>query len=130
MGRKKSKRISISKEADIGMGSLGDLLLQQGFKSSGENEDSGSAKEVEKESADLSSCLKIVVRKEKKGRGGKVVTAVDGINFSPEKLERLIKRMRKSLGCGGGVEGTRIVLQGDIGERVITWLKQNGARLE
>ncbi|MCP4680317.1 MAG: translation initiation factor [Deltaproteobacteria bacterium] len=130
MPKKKNKRISTSEPTGGGMGSLGDLLAQQGFESSGENEDIEPISEPVKESYELSSCKKIVVRKEKKGRSGKVVTTVDGIDFSPEKLEQLVKKMRKNLGCGGRVEGTRIVLQGDIGARVSCWLKENGADSE
>lgn len=69
---------------------------------------------------------KVVVRRERKGRGGKTVTVVSGL--AADALEKTAKRMRKSLGCGSSVEGETIVLQGDQTDRAAAWLEGEGIK--
>jgi predicted translation initiation factor SUI1 len=71
---------------------------------------------------------KLVLRREKKGRGGKTVTVVSGFNMQSARLEDLSRTMRKALGCGSTVEEGTIVLQGDITDRTRTWLEKQGAK--
>ena len=68
---------------------------------------------------------KIVLRREKKGRGGKTVTRVTGLPSS--RLDELCKKMKKGLGCGAKVEGEDLVLLGELTERGADWLKGAGA---
>lgn len=68
---------------------------------------------------------KIVLQREKKGRGGKTVTRVSGL--PPSRLEELCKTMKKGLGCGAKVEGEDLVLLGQLTERAAEWLKDAGA---
>lgn len=70
---------------------------------------------------------KIVVRREKKGRGGKTATAIEGLRGEAAQLDVLARRLRKDLGCGASVEGSRIVIQGAQTERVRAWLQRDGA---
>lgn len=77
---------------------------------------------------DLSRGGKVVVRRERKGHGGKTVTVVDGLALPPADLESLARRMRKALGCGSWVEDGRVLLQGDRAPAAETWLRANGAR--
>lgn len=70
---------------------------------------------------------KIVVRREKKGRGGKTVTRVEGLP-SDIDLSEWARRMAKALGCGASVEEGDILLQGHQSERAADWLRQEGAR--
>jgi len=101
---------------------LGELLRTKGFAAS-----EPPANKPDPEAIDLAKTGKIVVRRERKGRGGKTVTIVSGIERSPAELERIAKAMRKALGCGSVVEGAAIVLQGDIVPRVQAWLQSHGA---
>jgi translation initiation factor 1 len=73
-----------------------------------------SSKEEEKVPA------KVVVklRLEKKGRGGKTVTVLDGLPRNEDFLEGLAKDLKKSLGTGGSVVGATIELQGEWRERL------------
>lgn len=71
---------------------------------------------------------KIVVRREKKGRGGKVATVVEGIVASTSELQDMVAALRKKLGCGGHVEGQTLVLTGAQGPKVEQWLRQQGAK--
>jgi translation initiation factor 1 len=75
----------------------------------------------------LKLCRSIVVRHERKGHGGKTVTTVSGIDASPDSLSALAQVMRKALGCGARAEEGMIVLQGDLVERVRSWLETEGA---
>lgn len=71
---------------------------------------------------------KILITRERKGRGGKTVTLVRGIGLEGEALETLGRDMRQGLGTGGGLEGDAIVLHGDQSSRVQLWLAERGAR--
>ncbi len=67
-----------------------------------------------------------VVRLERKGRNGKEVTVVEQLKLRTRDLEDTLKAMKKSLGCGGTLEGETLVLQGDQGDRVVDWLTALG----
>lgn len=68
---------------------------------------------------------KLVLRREKKGRGGKTVTRLSGV--APDALDELAKQMKKGLGCGALVEGDDIVLLGSLVDRAAEWLEKQGA---
>jgi translation initiation factor 1 len=69
-----------------------------------------------------------VVRMERKGRGGKEVTAIEQLGLSPRELERWLKDLKSALGCGGAVEGDALVLQGDQRKRLPELLAARGVR--
>lgn len=71
---------------------------------------------------------KLVVRKERAGRGGKTVTVVEGIALRGEALEELARRMKKALGCGAAIEDGALVLQGELEERARDQLLKLGAK--
>lgn len=68
---------------------------------------------------------KLVLRREKKGRGGKTVTRVSGV--AHDALEDVAKQMKKGLGCGALVEDEDIVLLGSLVDRAADWLEKEGA---
>lgn len=76
---------------------------------------------------DFGGATKLVVRRERKGRGGKTATIVEGIRVSPSALERIARELRRALGCGASVEEGRLVVQGDLVGRVERWLVEHGA---
>lgn len=69
---------------------------------------------------------KLVVRREKKGRGGKTVTRISGI--PADLLPELQKTMKKALGCGATVEGDDLLLLGALVDRAAAYLEGQGAR--
>jgi len=69
-----------------------------------------------------------VVRMERKGRGGKEVTVVEQLGLSATELEKWLKALKGSLGCGGTVEEDTLVLQGDQRERLPALLEARGVR--
>lgn len=76
---------------------------------------------------------RLILRREKKDRSGKTVVIVSGFNGTPgfpeEKIETVARALRQKLGCGGAVEGTEIVLQGDQPARVTSALSAMGFRV-
>jgi translation initiation factor 1 len=76
---------------------------------------------------DFGGATKLVIRRERKGRGGKTATVVEGIRVSPSALEKIARELRRALGCGASVEDGRLVLQGDLVARVERWLLEHGA---
>jgi translation initiation factor 1 len=66
------------------------------------------------------------VRREKKGRGGKTVTAVYGLDLDPDSLRDLGKKIKQSCGCGGSAKNGVIEIQGDKVDEVIDILEKEG----
>jgi translation initiation factor 1 len=69
-----------------------------------------------------------VVRMERAGRGGKIVTVVEKLDLRPGELATWLGELKRALGCGGVVEGGALVLQGDTRERVGAWLERRGVK--
>src|SRR5262249_16197567 len=66
------------------------------------------------------------LRMEKKGRGGKTVTVVDGLPNNSEFLHTLAGELKRACGTGGAVVDGAIELQGELGERVRALLIRKG----
>ena len=66
------------------------------------------------------------VSRETKGRGGKAVTLVRGVERSAMELALLGKKLRTGCGTGGTVKDGVIEVQGDHCERVIELLRKDG----
>ena len=71
----------------------------------------------------------VILRRESAGRGGRTVTVVEARPpLLPGEAEELAKSLRKGLGCGSHVEGSWIILQGDMRERAKAWLIKQGVK--
>lgn len=66
------------------------------------------------------------VRIERQGRGGKVVTVVDGLPGHPARIEEIAKTLKSRCGAGGTVKGRVVEIQGDHRDRVIEALATLG----
>lgn len=107
---------------------LGDLLRRAGLRVE-TTEPSGpepAPPVADTEPIDLAACGRLVLRKERKGRGGKTATIVEGL--APEMRQMAARALRRALGCGATVDGEAVVVQGDLGPRVARWLSSHGAR--
>lgn len=71
---------------------------------------------------------KLVVRRERKGHGGKTVTRLEGVIGSTREREQAVREIKRALGCGAVLEGSDVVVQGDQSERLVAFLEQHGAR--
>jgi translation initiation factor 1 len=117
--------------------SLGDLLAKAGVTVSSartpaeaDTRDAGPPPPARAQSdargVDLAACGKLVLRKERKGRGGKTATVLSGLR--PELRDPVARALRHALGCGASVDGDVVVLQGDLATRAQAWLAARGAR--
>jgi len=66
------------------------------------------------------------VSRETKGRGGKAVTLVRGLQLDAATLAALGRQLKAACGCGGTVKDGVIEVQGDHCDRVIEMLKAQG----
>jgi translation initiation factor 1 len=66
------------------------------------------------------------LRMEKKGRGGKTVTVVDGLPHNALFLKELCQELKRTCGTGGAVADRVIELQGDLRNRVRDCLSKKG----
>ena len=66
------------------------------------------------------------LRMEKKGRGGKIVTVVDGLPRNSEFLKELSQELKRACGTGGAVLDGAVELQGDLRDRVRAVLEKKG----
>jgi len=71
---------------------------------------------------------KAVVRLERAGRRGKEVTIVEQLELPVDVRDEWLTSLKSSLGCGGAIEGTALVLQGDQRERAAKWLTKRGVK--
>ena len=128
MGRKKRGKVDLSNQDSGFGGSLGDLLRAQGLAPAAPSEPAPAAEEPAPSEADAAApeaLCRLVLRREKKGRRGKVVTTVEGAP-DPKPLARDIG---KAMGCGASVDGDIIVVQGDQRDRLRPWLVARGAEV-
>lgn len=72
--------------------------------------------------------LQVRVRLDKKGRGGKTVSVVTGLNLQPDEMEKLLKRFKTRLGTGGTIKDGNLEIQGDHCAALITLLAEIGCR--
>lgn len=88
----------------------------------------GLPKAEEKAAKELKGPAKAVVRMERAGRRGKEVTVIEQLELPVKQRDEWLKALKNALGCGGTIEGTALVLQGDQRERVPKLLEQRGVR--
>jgi translation initiation factor 1 (eIF-1/SUI1) len=70
----------------------------------------------------------LVVRRERKGHGGKTWTRIEGLVGSTVEIEAALREMKRALGCGAARDGADVVVQGSQGERIVAFLDARGAR--
>jgi len=89
---------------------------------------------VPKPSVPKNSRGRLVLRREKKDRGGKVVVVISGFAELPGAnsvmIGDLAKELKGKLGCGGSFDRQEIVLQGDRCAAVNALLEELGFRVD
>ena len=77
---------------------------------------------------------RLVLRREKKDRGGKTVVVISGFAELPGAnsvmIADLAKELKGKLGCGGSFDRQEIVLQGDRAAAVNALLEELGFRVD
>jgi translation initiation factor 1 len=69
---------------------------------------------------------KPIVRLDRKGRGGKAVTVIEGLQLSVEDGETLLKQLKAKLGAGGTAKNGALEIQGDHCDAVMEELSGKG----
>lgn len=72
--------------------------------------------------------LHIVV--EKKGRGGKTATIIEGFQCSDVEVDEIARVLRRRLGTGGSARGGEILIQGDRRSDAAAILRELGFKVK
>lgn len=70
------------------------------------------------------------IQRETKGRGGKAVTLVKGLELNDTEMVALAKQLKAACGSGGTVKDGVVEIQGDHVEKVMAWLTQRGHKVK
>ena len=70
------------------------------------------------------------IRRESKGRGGKTVTVVSGIQGDDLSIKALAKELKKRCGSGGTVKDGNIEIQGDFCDLLEAELTKKGLQVK
>jgi translation initiation factor 1 len=68
--------------------------------------------------------------RDRKGRGGKVVTLVTGVRATPVVIDELATTLKRFCGSGGAVKDGVIEIQGDHRERLAAKLAELGYKVK
>lgn len=90
--------------------------------------ETGRVKDESRLSAPASPAGDGVVRlkRESKGRGGKTVTLVTGLDLAPAPLKTLTTELKKLCGTGGALKDGIIEIQGEQREKIKPFLEAKG----
>lgn len=72
---------------------------------------------------------KVYVSRDKKQRGGKQVTLIEGIDAPDEIMHALLSKLKSMCSAGGACKGGELIIQGDHVKKVIAWLIKDGYKL-
>lgn len=78
--------------------------------------------------AGVSAGQKVIVKLDRKGRGGKSVTLIEGLHLAPKEKEALLKQLKSRLGSGGALKEGVLEIQGDHCSFVMEHLQSIGYR--
>lgn len=67
---------------------------------------------------------------ERKGRGGKTATIIEGFECTQEQLKEIAAGLKAKLGTGGSARGGEILIQGDCRDRVKAALIAQGFKVK
>lgn len=67
---------------------------------------------------------------ERKGRGGKTATVIEGFLCNEEELKEIAALLKKKIGVGGSARGGEILLQGDWRIKAGEILKELGYKVK
>jgi len=71
---------------------------------------------------------KVTVRLDRKSRGGKSVTVIEGLRMPGKEREVLLKQLKVKLGTGGTVKDDTLEIQGDHRDILMAALEKMGYR--
>ena len=66
------------------------------------------------------------IQRQSKGRGGKQVTVISGLQLNASDMKSLLKDLKAGIGSGGTVKGAVLEIQGDRREQLLQLLAARG----
>jgi len=99
------------------------------FKALGNPENAPTEPKKESKSSGNHFLAKSIIRVhlEKKGRGGKSVSIIKGLEMTNTMMKDIEKKLKSHCGVGGTQKNGEIIIQGDHRDKIITFLKNMGA---
>ena len=76
----------------------------------------------------ISRAAKLVLRRERKGHGGKTATRIEGLDGDASELDATLRDVKRTLGCGATRDGGDILVQGDQVLRLVAYLESRCAK--
>lgn len=70
----------------------------------------------------------LIVKIDRKGRGGKTATLIEGFVGAEDDLKALAKQLKNKCGTGGSAKDGIILIQGEVREKVVQELEKAGYR--
>ena len=77
-------------------------------------------------SAKEKSQMKIYISRDKKNRGGKQVTLVEGYEGNDDQMLSLLSKLKSLCSAGGSYKEGELIVQGDHVKKVILYFQKNG----
>ncbi|HSW64333.1 MAG TPA: translation initiation factor [Dissulfurispiraceae bacterium] len=71
---------------------------------------------------------KVTVRLDRKGRGGKSVTVIEGLQIGTKEKDFLMKQLKSKFGTGGALKDEALEIQGDHRDAILIHLQGMGFR--
>lgn len=102
------------------LSALGNLVYSTGETSSSSADEPGETAPLDPTAQNLS------VHLEKKGRGGKAVVIVRGLEAEEEQAKLLAKALKNHCATGGAYKDGEIVIQGQMRDKVMDYLREQG----
>lgn len=102
----------------MGLESLGGLIYSTNSDFQPENNDE------ELEETPLPEKQKLFISLDKKQRGGKKVTLIEGYLGHDDDLAELSKQLKKLCGVGGSAKNGEILVQGDFRDKIFEFLQK------
>ena len=72
----------------------------------------------------------IRIRRESKGRKGKIVTAISGFQEGADDLKQIARKLKSQCGSGGSIKDGVIIIQGDHRQTIQSELQKQGFKVK
>lgn len=109
------------------MGNKNQSLSWEDFKKMGNPENAPDLPLDEDQEEDpIDKSVRVRIGLEKKGRNGKEVSIIRGLELYDNEMNDLAKRIKKACGVGGSAKDGEIIIQGNHRKKILEILKSEG----